>query len=171
MIEADIYGNVNSTHVVGARIMNGIGGSGDFARNGRPVGVHDPVHREGRGDLDIVPMASHVDHTEHDTIILVTEQGIADLRGLAPKQRVAGSSTTARTPTTVPSCTTTTTGPAATATASTPRTCSARPSPGTSGGCRQVRCARDDGDLPRPLDSRHVCGSLTKRSVHHASRA
>ena len=33
MIEADIYGNVNSTHVMGSAIMNGIGGSGDFARN------------------------------------------------------------------------------------------------------------------------------------------
>ena len=34
MIEADIFGNVNSTHVMGSRIQNGIGGSGDFARNG-----------------------------------------------------------------------------------------------------------------------------------------
>ncbi|MDU1690485.1 MAG: acetyl-CoA hydrolase/transferase C-terminal domain-containing protein, partial [Bradyrhizobium sp.] len=33
LIEADIYGNVNSTHVRGSSIMNGIGGSGDFARN------------------------------------------------------------------------------------------------------------------------------------------
>ena len=33
MIEADIYGNVNSTHVMGSSIQNGIGGSGDFARN------------------------------------------------------------------------------------------------------------------------------------------
>ncbi len=33
MIEADIYGNVNSTHIMGSRIQNGIGGSGDFARN------------------------------------------------------------------------------------------------------------------------------------------
>jgi succinyl-CoA:acetate CoA-transferase len=35
----------------------------------------------------IVPMVSHVDHTEHDVQILVTEQGLADLRGLAPRQR------------------------------------------------------------------------------------
>jgi succinyl-CoA:acetate CoA-transferase len=35
----------------------------------------------------IVPMCSHVDHTEHDTQIIVTEQGLADLRGLSPKQR------------------------------------------------------------------------------------
>jgi hypothetical protein len=34
MIETDIYSNINSTHIAGSRIMNGIGGSGDFARNG-----------------------------------------------------------------------------------------------------------------------------------------
>ena len=33
MIEADIYGNVNSTHLMDSTVMNGIGGSGDFARN------------------------------------------------------------------------------------------------------------------------------------------
>ena len=32
-------------------------------------------------------MASHVDHTEHDVQVIVTEQGLADLRGLSPKQR------------------------------------------------------------------------------------
>ena len=32
-LEFDIYGNVNSTHVGGTHMMNGIGGSGDFARN------------------------------------------------------------------------------------------------------------------------------------------
>ena len=32
-------------------------------------------------------MVSHVDHTEHDVDILVTEQGLADLRGLAPRER------------------------------------------------------------------------------------
>ena len=32
-LELDIYGNVNSTHVLGTKMMNGIGGSGDFARN------------------------------------------------------------------------------------------------------------------------------------------
>jgi succinyl-CoA:acetate CoA-transferase len=35
----------------------------------------------------IVPMVSHVDHTEHDVSVVVTEQGLADLRGLSPKQR------------------------------------------------------------------------------------
>ena len=32
-LEADIYGNVNSTHILGSSMMNGIGGSGDFTRN------------------------------------------------------------------------------------------------------------------------------------------
>jgi succinyl-CoA:acetate CoA-transferase len=32
-------------------------------------------------------MVSHVDHCEHDVDVLVTEQGLADLRGLSPKQR------------------------------------------------------------------------------------
>ena len=32
-LEGDIYGNVNSTHVLGSAMMNGIGGSGDFTRN------------------------------------------------------------------------------------------------------------------------------------------
>ena len=32
-------------------------------------------------------MASHVDHTEHDVMVIVTEQGLADLRGLAPRAR------------------------------------------------------------------------------------
>src|ERR1035441_5051755 len=32
-IEVDIFGNVNSTHVMGRKLMNGIGGSGDFTRN------------------------------------------------------------------------------------------------------------------------------------------
>ncbi|ANQ86466.1 acetyl-CoA hydrolase/transferase family protein [Azoarcus olearius] len=87
MIEADIYGNVNSTHVMGTRIMNGIGGSGDFARNAYISIFMTPSQAKG-GDIScIVPMASHVDHTEHDVQVLVTEQGLADLRGLSPKQR------------------------------------------------------------------------------------
>ncbi len=89
MIEADIYGNVNSTHIAGSRIMNGIGGSGDFARNGYLSCFMSPSTAKGGKISGIVPMASHVDHTEHDTMVIVTEQGLADLRGLAPKQRAA----------------------------------------------------------------------------------
>ena len=87
MIEADLYGNVNSTHVMGTRIMNGIGGSGDFTRNGFLSTFLSPSLAKG-GDISaIVPMVSHVDHTEHDVSIIVTEQGLADLRGLAPRKR------------------------------------------------------------------------------------
>lgn len=87
MIEADLYGNVNSTHVMGSRIMNGIGGSGDFARNAF-LSIFMTPSRAGNGGIScIVPMASHVDHTEHDVQVIVTEQGLADLRGLSPKQR------------------------------------------------------------------------------------
>ena len=87
MIEADIYGNINSTHVMGTSMMNGIGGSGDFARNGYlSFFVTPSVAKDGKISC-IVPMCSHVDHTEHDTQIIVTEQGLADLRGLSPRQR------------------------------------------------------------------------------------
>jgi succinyl-CoA:acetate CoA-transferase len=87
MIEADIYGNVNSTHIAGSKVMNGIGGSGDFARNGSLSVFMSPSTAKSGSISGIVPMVSHVDHTEHDTMIIVTDQGLADLRGLAPKQR------------------------------------------------------------------------------------
>lgn len=87
MIEADIYGNVNSTHVAGSRIMNGIGGSGDFARNAYLSVFMAPSTAKNGAISTIVPMVSHVDHTEHDVMVVVTEQGLADLRGLSPKQR------------------------------------------------------------------------------------
>ena len=87
MIEADLYGNVNSTHVMGSQIMNGIGGSGDFARNGYLSIFMTPSTAKNGQISCIVPMVSHVDHTEHDVQIVVTEQGLADLRGLSPKQR------------------------------------------------------------------------------------
>ena len=87
MIESDIYGHVNSTHIAGSRMMNGIGGSGDFARNGYLSVFMSPSTAKNGAISSIVPMASHVDHTEHDTMIIVTEQGLADLRGLSPKQR------------------------------------------------------------------------------------
>ncbi len=86
-LEADIYGNVNSTHVNGTMMMNGIGGSGDFARNAfLSVFVTKSMAKDGRIS-SIVPMVTHVDHCEHDVDILVTEQGLADLRGLAPRER------------------------------------------------------------------------------------
>jgi len=87
MIEADIYGNVNSTHIMGSRIQNGIGGSGDFARNGYLSIFMAPSIAQKGAITTIVPMVSHVDHTEHDVDVIVTEQGLADLRGLSPRQR------------------------------------------------------------------------------------
>ncbi len=87
MIEADIYGNVNSTHVMGSAIMNGIGGSGDFARNAYLNFFVSPSTAKGGAISSIVPMVSHVDHTEHDVHVIVTEQGLADLRGLSPRRR------------------------------------------------------------------------------------
>lgn len=87
-LEVDIYGNVNSTHVLGTKMMNGIGGSGDFARNARiAIFVTKSIAKDGNIS-SIVPFVSHVDHTEHDVDVIVTEQGYADLRGLAPKERV-----------------------------------------------------------------------------------
>lgn len=86
-IEFDIYGNVNSTHVNSTHMMNGIGGSGDFARNAYiSIFVTKSIAKNGTIS-SVVPMVSHVDHTEHDVDILVTEQGLADLRGLAPRER------------------------------------------------------------------------------------
>lgn len=86
-LEFDMYGNVNSTHVCGTRMMNGIGGSGDFARNAHlAIFVTKSIAKNGVIS-SVVPMASHVDHNEHDVDILVTEQGLADLRGLAPRER------------------------------------------------------------------------------------
>ena len=86
-IEADIYGNVNSTHIMGKKIMNGIGGSGDFARNSY-ISIFFTESTAKNGNISsIVPFVSHVDHTEHDVDIIITEEGLADLRGLSPKER------------------------------------------------------------------------------------
>jgi succinate CoA transferase len=86
-LEFDIYGNVNSTHVDGTMMMNGIGGSGDFARNAYLSVFVTKSLAKGGAISSVVPMVSHVDHTEHDVDILVTEVGLADLRGLAPRER------------------------------------------------------------------------------------
>jgi succinyl-CoA:acetate CoA-transferase len=86
-LEFDLYGNVNSTHVSGTRMMNGIGGSGDFSRNAHLAIFVTKSIAKGGAISSVVPMVSHVDHTEHDVDILVTEQGLADLRGLAPRER------------------------------------------------------------------------------------
>ena len=86
-LEADIFGNVNSTHVLGTKMMNGIGGSGDFCRNAYLSIFSCPSIQKGGKISTIVPMVSHVDHSEHSVKILATEQGVADLRGKDPRQR------------------------------------------------------------------------------------
>ena len=86
-LEADIFGNINSTHVVGTKMMNGIGGSGDFTRNAYISIFSCPSSTKGGLISNIVPMVSHLDHSEHSVDVLITDQGIADLRGKDPLQR------------------------------------------------------------------------------------
>lgn len=87
-VEFDIYGQANSTHIMGKNMVNGIGGSGDYMRNGY-LSIFTATSSTGKDDSisRVVPMCSHVDHTEHDTMVFITEQGVADLRGLDPRQR------------------------------------------------------------------------------------
>ncbi len=86
-LEVDIFGNVNSTHVLGTKMMNGIGGSGDFTRNAYISIFSCPSITKGGMISNIVPMVAHPDHSEHSVDIVVTDQGIADLRGKDPVQR------------------------------------------------------------------------------------
>ncbi len=86
-LEFDIYGNVNSTHVAGSKMMNGIGGSGDFARNAAYTIFVTKSYAKKGALSSVVPMVAHHDHTDHDVDILITERGLADLRGLAPRER------------------------------------------------------------------------------------
>lgn len=86
-LEADIFGNVNSTHVSGTKMMNGIGGSADFARNAFLSIFTTPSMAKGGMISSIVPMVTHTDSSEHSVRVLVTEQGVADLRGKSPSQR------------------------------------------------------------------------------------
>lgn len=90
-VEVDIYAHANSTNVMGSRMLNGLGGSADFLRNAKLSIMHTPSSRPSKTDPTglscIVPFSPHVDQTEHDLDVIVTEQGLADLRGLAPKER------------------------------------------------------------------------------------
>ena len=86
-ITVDLTGCVNSSHLWGTRIMNGIGGSGDFARNAFVSIFSCPSTQKGGTVSSIVPMVTHVDHTEHDVRVVVTEWGVADLRGKGPDER------------------------------------------------------------------------------------
>ena len=86
-LEVDLYGNTNSTHICGTDLMNGIGGSMDFSRNGYISFIMCPSISKGGKISNVVPMCSHVDNTEHSVSIIVTDQGLADMRGLGPTQR------------------------------------------------------------------------------------
>ena len=86
-LEADIFGNVNSTHVMGSKMMNGIGGSADFTRSAYISIFTTPSTAKGGLISAIVPMVSHVDQNEHSVNIIISEHGVADLRGKSPIQR------------------------------------------------------------------------------------
>jgi len=87
VIEADLYGNVNSSYIGGNKLMNGVGGSGDFCQNGSlSIFITKSTAKDGKLSC-IVPMVSHMDHTIKSTQILITEQGVADLRGLDVVER------------------------------------------------------------------------------------
>lgn len=86
-IEVDLFGNVNSTHVMGRQLMNGIGGSGDFTRNAYLSIFSCPSTAKGGKISTIVPLVTHMDHSEHSVQIVITEQGVADLRGEDPHGR------------------------------------------------------------------------------------
>ena len=86
-LEVDFYGHVNSTHVNGSQLINGIGGSNDYNRNAAVSIVALPSTASDGNISRVVPMTPHVDHTEHDVSAIITEQGVADLRGLSPRER------------------------------------------------------------------------------------
>ena len=86
-LEADIFGNINSTHVSGTKMMNGLGGSGDFTRAAYLSVFTAPSTAKGGKISAFVPMVSHLDHNEHSVKIIITEHGVADLRGKSPLQR------------------------------------------------------------------------------------
>jgi succinate CoA transferase len=86
-LEADIFGNVNSTHVCGKDVVNGIGGSADFSRNAY-LSIFTCKSTAKECCLStIVPMCTHIDHSEHSVKVLVTEYGVADLRAKTPIER------------------------------------------------------------------------------------
>jgi acetyl-CoA hydrolase/succinyl-CoA:acetate CoA-transferase len=86
-LEFDIFGNVNSTHVMGAKMMNGVGGSGDFTQNCYLPIFMAPSTVRDHTISTLVPMVTHTDHSEHATKIFVTDQGLADVRGMSPVAR------------------------------------------------------------------------------------
>ncbi len=68
-------------------MMNGIGGSGDFTRSAYLSIFTTPSTAKDGKISAFVPMVSHVDHNEHSVKVIITEYGVADLRGKSPVQR------------------------------------------------------------------------------------
>lgn len=86
-VEVDLLGNVNSTHILGQKIINGIGGSGDFSRGAHlSIYITPSIRKDGK-ITSIVPLVSHVDIPDHDVDVIITEQGVCDLRGLSPREK------------------------------------------------------------------------------------
>ena len=59
----------------------------EFTRNGLVSSFISPSVAKDGAISAVVPFASHIDHTEHDAMVVITEYGYADLRGLAPSER------------------------------------------------------------------------------------
>lgn len=86
-LEVDIFGNVNSTHIMGRGLVNGIGGSGDFTRNAYLSLMVCASTADNGAISAVVPLATHIDHNEHSVQVIVTEHGVADLRNTTPPER------------------------------------------------------------------------------------
>ena len=86
-IEMDIYGNVNSSHISGSKIVNGLGGGANFAANAGLSVMMIVSTGKGGAISTIVPMVSHQDISDHDIDVVVTENGVADLRGKSDVER------------------------------------------------------------------------------------
>ena len=68
-------------------VVSGVGGASEFALNAYLSVILMPSTAKGGNISSIVPMTTHVDIPEHGVDVIVTEQGLADLRGLTPKER------------------------------------------------------------------------------------
>jgi Acetyl-CoA hydrolase/transferase C-terminal domain len=153
MIEAGIYGNVNSTHVMGSRIQNGSGARATSLATPTSLCSSVPRWPKGGAISCIVPMASQVDHTEHDVNVIVAEQALPTCAAGLPVDAPSRSSTAARTRITGMPCRITSTGLWRQRPASTLRTCWMRRCRGTRAICRTERCEPDDSGLTVPLEA------------------
>ena len=80
-IEMDIYGNLNTSHILGRKVVNGIGGGASFAECSALSVMLMPSARKDGAISTFVESTGHVDIVHHDVDVVISEQGIADLRG------------------------------------------------------------------------------------------